>query len=202
MWVRVSMSDPSPLHLYLVKNLRGVLYFSMGASIEAELSWLKRKFKYRELGVSDTLGVEAGWSRLLSLPRIVDDVALDSLLQASRFVCPLVALKEESLGDFGGAVVASLKTSDKLGDKDLKFNLRLTNYAITDFYLKSIELAEKGNMEGRRKLAEKDLKRFWRVKPDPTGKTLIAYIDPLLIKGDIQSPTQKSLIPCFILDLE
>lgn len=196
------MSDPSPLHLYLVKNLRGVLYFSRGASIEAELRWLKRKFKYRELGVSDALGVEACWSKLLSLPRIVDDPALDSLLQASRFVCPLVVLKEKSLGDFGGAVVANLKTSDKLGDKDLKFNLRLVNYSITDFYLKSIELAEKGDLEGRKRLAEGDLKRFWRVKPDPTGRTLVAYVDPLLVRGDIQSPAQKSLVPCFILDLK
>lgn len=193
--------DPDPLHLYLVKNLRGVLYFSRGAPVEAELKWLKRKFKYRELGISDALKADVKWSRLLTLPRLVEDPPLDSLLQASRFVCPLIVLKEESLRDFGGAVVASLKTKEKLGDKELKFNLRLVNYAITDFYVKSIELAGRGDLDGRRALAEGDLKRFWRVKPDPAGRTLVAYVDPLLLKEDIQSPAQKSLVPCLVVDL-
>ncbi|MEM4447446.1 MAG: hypothetical protein QW461_09145 [Candidatus Jordarchaeales archaeon] len=195
------MSDPDPLHLYLVKNLRGILYFSREVSVDTELKWLKRKFKYRELGVSDTLKVDVKWGRLLTLPRVVDDPPLDSLLQASRFVCPLIVLKEESLRDYGGAVVASLKTREKLGDKELKFNLRLVNYAITDFYLKSIELAERGDIDGRRALAENDLKRFWRVKPDSEGRVLVAYVDPLLLKVDIQSPAQKSLVPCLVIDL-
>lgn len=195
------MSDPDPLHLYLVKNLRGVLYFSRETPVEAELKWLKKKFKYRELGISDALKADIRWGKLLTLPRIVDDPPLDSLLQASRFVCPIIVLKERSLRDFGRAVVASLRTKEKLGDKELKFNLRLVNYAVTDFYLKSIEIAEKGDLDGRRALAESDLKRFWRVKPDPEGRALIAYVDPILLKEDIQSPAQKSLIPCLVIDL-
>ncbi|MEM1513256.1 MAG: hypothetical protein QXN15_11940 [Candidatus Jordarchaeales archaeon] len=67
------MSDPDPLHLYLVKNLRGVLYFSKEATVEAELKWLKKKFKYRELGISDALKADIGWRKLLTLPRVVDD---------------------------------------------------------------------------------------------------------------------------------
>ncbi|MEM1658072.1 MAG: hypothetical protein QXX87_01680 [Candidatus Jordarchaeales archaeon] len=117
------MSDPDPLHLYLVKNLRGILYFSREVSVDTELKWLKRKFKYRELGVSDTLKVDVKWSRLLTLPRVVDDPPLDSLLQASRFVCPLIVLKEESLRDYGGAVVASLKTREKLGGQRVEVQL-------------------------------------------------------------------------------
>ncbi|MHA1606341.1 MAG: hypothetical protein ACTSWP_02185 [Candidatus Freyarchaeota archaeon] len=192
---------PGPLHLYLVKNLRGVIYFSKDVSPEAELNWLKRRFRYRELGVSEALGVKLGWRKIVILPKVDGNPVLDSLLQASRFVCPLIVLKEESLRDFDDAVVVSLKTLEELGDKELKFNLRLVNYSITDFYLKSIELAERSDMEGRRRLAEEDLKRFWRVKSDTTGKTLIAYIDPLLIKKDIRDPTQTSIIPCLILDL-
>jgi hypothetical protein len=167
-----------PLHLYLVKNLRGIIYFSRGVSPEAELEWLKRKFRYRELGVSETLKFEPKWKKLLTMPKMEENPVLDSLFQASKHVCPLIVLKEESLKDFEKAVVASLKTREKLGDKDLKFNLRLVNYAITDFYLKSIELTAKPDMAGRRRLAERDLKRFWRIKADAEGKTLIAYIDP------------------------
>ncbi|MEM3704206.1 MAG: hypothetical protein QXX79_07320, partial [Candidatus Bathyarchaeia archaeon] len=147
------------------------------------------------------LGFEAKWKKLLTLPRIAEDPVSDSLFQASMYVCPLIVLREESLNDFQNAIIASLKTKEKLSDKDLKFNLRLVNYAITDFYLKSIELAEKIDMAGRRRLAEKDLKRFWRIKADAEGETLIAYIDPLLMEKQIQNPTLKSLIPSIILDL-
>jgi len=187
--------------LYLVKNLRGILYFSRGVSLEKELEWLKRKFRYRELGVSETLKLELKWKKLLTLPKIVEKPALDSLLQASSFVCPLIILKEDGLKEFEKALVAALKTKEKLGDKDLKFNLRLVNYAITDFYTKSIELALKSDLAGRKRLAEKDLKRFWRIPEDKGGKTLVAYIDPLLMEsGTIQKPVHMSLIPSLILD--
>jgi hypothetical protein len=195
--------DEIPEHqrLYLVKNLRGIIYLSRGVSPEKELEWLKRKFRYRELGVSETLKLKLEWKKLLTLPKIVENPVLDSLIQASSFVCPLIILKEDSLKGFEKAVVATLKTREKLGDKDLKFNIRLVNYATTDFYLKSIELALQSDMEGRKKLAEKDLKRFWRVPENADGKTLIAYIDPLLIEGDIQKPVHMSLVPSLILDL-
>jgi hypothetical protein len=193
---------PEHQRLYLVKNLRGIVYLSRGVSPEKELEWLKRKFRYRELGVSETLKLELKWKKLLTLPKIVENPALDSLFQASSFVCPLVILKEDSLKDFEKAVVATLKTSERLGDKDLKFNLRLVNYAITDFYTKSIELALESDLAARKRLAEKDLKRFWRIPENASGKTLVAYIDPLLMdSGTIQKPVYMSLVPSLILDL-
>ncbi|MEM2202561.1 MAG: hypothetical protein QW595_02890 [Candidatus Bathyarchaeia archaeon] len=192
---------PEHQHLYLVKNLRGIIHLSKGVSPEKEVEWLKRKFRYRELGVSEALKIDLKWKKLLTLPKIVENPVLDSLLQASSFVCPLIILKEESLKDFEKAIVATLKTKEKLGDKDLKFNLRLVNYAITDFYTKSIELALQSDLAGRKKLAEKDLKRFWRIPEDAGGKTLVAYIDPLLIEGNLQKPVYMSLVPGLVLDL-
>ncbi|MEM2335954.1 MAG: hypothetical protein QXR79_00290 [Candidatus Bathyarchaeia archaeon] len=192
---------PEHQHLYLVKNLRGIIYLSRDVSPEKEVEWLKRKFRYRELGVSETLKLELKWKKLLTLPKIVDNPVLDSLILASSFVCPLIVLKEESLKDIENAVVASLKTKEKLGDKDLKFNLRLVNYAITDFYTKSIELALHSDLDGRKRLAEKDLKRFWRIPENTSGKTLIAYIDPLLVKSNLQKPVYMSLVPSLVLDL-
>ncbi|MEM3769763.1 MAG: hypothetical protein QXG76_01075 [Candidatus Bathyarchaeia archaeon] len=154
--------DEIPEHqrLYFVKNLRGIIYLSKGVSPEKELEWLKRKFRYRQLGVSETLKLDLSWKKLLTIPKMVENPVLDSLFQASSFVCPLITLKEESLKDFESAVVAVLKTRERLGDKDLKFNLRLVNYAITDFYIKSIELALQFDLAERKRLAEKDLKRF------------------------------------------
>ncbi len=195
--------DEIPEHqrLYFVKNLRGIIYLSRGVSSEKELEWLKRKFRYRELGISETLKLDLKWKKLLTLPITVENPVLDSLLQASSFVCPLIILKEDSLKDFENAVVATLKTKGKLGDKDLKFNLRLVNYAITDFYTKSIELALQSDLDERKRLAEKDLKRFWRIPVDADGKVLVAYIDPLLVKGDLQRPIYMSLVPSLVLDL-
>ncbi|MEM2093292.1 MAG: hypothetical protein QXE16_03305 [Candidatus Bathyarchaeia archaeon] len=188
-------------HLYLVKNLRGIIYFSEDFDVKQEISWLKSKFRYRELGASEILGIGSTWKKLLILPNIVENRELDSILQASRFLCPLIVLKEKSLEKLEEAIIARLKTKDKFSDRDLKFNIRLVNYAITDFYLKSLELAKALDMEGRKKLAEKDLKRFWRIKADEKGKTIIAYLDPLLIRKDIRDPIYMSIVPSMILDV-
>ncbi|MCX8176969.1 MAG: hypothetical protein N3F10_01535 [Candidatus Bathyarchaeota archaeon] len=195
------LTDNAARHFYLIKNIRGIIYFSEDVNIEQEISWLKRKFKYRELGASENLSISLMWRKLMILPKIVESRELDSILQASKFLCPLIVLKEKSLGGLEKAVTARLRTKDKLGDKDLKFNIRLVNYAITDFYLKSIELAKTLDIEGRKKLAERDLKRFWRIKPNEEGKTIIAYLDPLLISRDISDPIYMSLVPSIILDL-
>lgn len=196
--------DAEPLNLYLVKNLRGIIYFSRGVDPKAEIDWLKRKFRYREIGVSENLRtkLDQRWKALVVLPKIEDDEDVDSLFQASKFICPLIILKEESLNAFKNATIVSLKTKERLSDKYLKFNIRLVNYAITDFYLKSIELAKRSDMEGRRKIAEEDLKRFWRIKPSDEGKTLVAYVDPLLMKPKITNQIYMSLVPCLILDLQ
>ncbi|MEM3783651.1 MAG: hypothetical protein QXY88_01270 [Candidatus Bathyarchaeia archaeon] len=46
------------------------------------MDWLKKKFKYRELGVSETLGLELKWKKLLTLPKIDENPVVDSLFQA------------------------------------------------------------------------------------------------------------------------
>lgn len=195
------MQEIDPAYPYLVKNLRGIIYYSAKVNPEFEFKWLKKKFRYRELGISENLKLEKQWKKLITLPRIEANAALDSLLQASKFISPLLILKEESLIDFKDLIIAELKTGEKIDDKGLKFNLRLVNYSITDFYLKSIELGRQNNLSGRRKLAEKDLKRYWRVKASKGGKTLIAYIDPLLDEEIKLKMKNLSIIPSLILDL-
>jgi hypothetical protein len=194
------MKNDAVIDRYLIKNLRGIVYHSNNIDPKDEINWLKSKFKYRELGISENLKAYSKWKRLVVLPRIVQDAVLDSVLQASRFLCPLLVLKEQSLSSLENAIIARLRTNEKLSDKDLKFNIRLVNYAITDFYIKSIELGRQSNMESRKELAKKDLKRFWRIKTSEDGKTLIAYIDPLLMSREITDPTQMSIVPCLVLD--
>jgi len=154
------MQNDAVVDRYLIKNLRGIIYYSINTDPKDEISWLKRKFKYRELGISENLKAHSSWKRLVVLPRIVQDAVLDSVLQASKFLCPLLVLKEQSLSPLENAIVARIRTREKLSDKDLKFNIRLVNYAITDFYIKAIELGRQADVEGRRELAKNDLKRF------------------------------------------
>ncbi|MEM2908287.1 MAG: hypothetical protein QXP65_03720 [Candidatus Hadarchaeales archaeon] len=189
-----------PKYLCLVKNLRGVLYRSKGVKASRELEWLKRKFRYRWLAVSEGLGLTIEWKNLVVVPKLRDDLAIDSLFQASKFVCPLIVLKERSLRDFKKAVVSELKTEQELSDGDIKFNLRLVDYAITDFYVESIELGKSGKLAERVELARRDMKRFWRIKPSAEGRTVVAYIDPLLLERP-EEETLMSLIPCFVMDL-
>ncbi|MEM2925538.1 MAG: hypothetical protein QXJ68_07620 [Methanocellales archaeon] len=193
------MQEIDPTYPYLVKNLRGVIYYSKQVNPESELKWLKKKFRYRELGISENLKLKKQWKKLITLPKIEATPELDSLIQASKYICPLLILKEESLRDFKDLIIAELKTNE-IEEKALKFNLRLVNYSITDFYLKSIEFARQDNLSARRKLAEEDLKRFWRIKTSEKGKTLIAYIDPLLDKEIKLKIKNLSIIPSLILD--
>lgn len=190
----------TPTYLYLVKNLRGIIYFSEKVEVERELDWLRRKFRYRELGISENLKIEKTWKKLVVLPRIERDPVLDSLFQASSLLCPLIILKQESLKDFEKGIIAELRTKKKLNDRELKFSLRLVNYSITDFYLRAIKLGKNFNLDERKKLAEKELKRFWRVKKSEEGRVLIVYIDPLLMKRKIKDPLHLSIIPSLILD--
>ncbi|MEM0488738.1 MAG: hypothetical protein QXT06_02030 [Candidatus Bathyarchaeia archaeon] len=197
------MLDPiEPHYLQLVKNLRGIIFFSESVSPDTELKWLRRKFKYRELGFSETLKLGISWRKAIPLPKIVNDSALDSLLQASLYICPLLILKKESLNAYMDAVIACIRTKQQLSDKDLKFNIRLVNYSITDFYLDAINLALKGDLDGRRKLADRDLKRFWRIKHEADGTPLIVYIDPLLMGGRLENPIFMSLIPAIVIDFQ
>ena len=188
--------DPEFLHL--VKNLRGVLYFS--SEREKELEWLKRKFRYRELGISELLHRPEKWRKLVTLPRLKDDPILDTLSLANRYIAPVIFLGGDSLRPFRKAVIVELKTKQKFNDKELKFNLRLVDYAITDFYVKAIELAKAGKLEERKKLAESDLKRFWRVKADPKGYTFVGYLEPL--RFEELKRESLSLLPFLVLDLE
>lgn len=87
------------LRLQPLKNLRGIIYFS-GREPQEELEWLKKKFKYRMLGISEKLKIKRKWKNLIFLPKIEDDLALDSVLQASLFISLLIVLKAKKFKRF------------------------------------------------------------------------------------------------------
>ena len=191
----------SPEYLYLVKNLRGIIYFSDKSKVEKEIEWLKRKFRYRKLGIAKSLKEKSKlklWSKLeiLSLPFEVNlklNSEIESMLLASSFLSPLLILKEETLIKLSSFLILKLKTKEVLDDRELKRNIRLVNYSITDFYLKAIKADKKEKV----KIAREDLKRFWRIKESKEGKSIIVYVDPKL---EVKHEVYRSIIPCVILD--
>jgi hypothetical protein len=188
-------------HLALAKNLRGIVYFNPKLDVENEVGWLKRKFRYRDLGVGKSLADKSGCQKFRVIDMGWDErkLEVEAVKLASAFVSPLFVLKAESLKDFEkqGVLLAEIKIKEKLNDVELKRNLRLVNYSITDFYEESIELAKKRDFEGRKLLVEKDMRRFWRLKPESSGRTLIFYLEPMkLIDGD---SIFLSLIPGIVI---
>jgi len=188
-------------YLYLVKNLRGIIYFSDKSKAEKEIEWLKRKFRYRKLGIAKSLKEKSKlklWDKLeiLSLPFEVNlklNSEIESMLLASSFLSPLLILKEETLTKLSNFLILGLKTKEVLDDRELKRNIRLANYSITDFYLKAIKADRKEKV----KIAREDLKRFWRIKESKEGKSIIVYLDPKL---EVKHEVYRSIIPCVILD--
>jgi len=122
----------SPEYLYLVKNLRGIIYFSDKSKVEKEIEWLKRKFRYRKLGIAKSLKEKSKlklWSKLeiLSLPFEVNlklNSEIESMLLASSFLSPLLILKEETLIKLSSFLILKLKTKEVLDDRELKRNIR------------------------------------------------------------------------------
>jgi len=196
----------TPNTIFLLKNLRGIIYFSQGVNVEREIKWLKKKFRYRHLGIVKDLATEVKpWKKLaiLEVPHKikVKNVALKSALLASFFATPLLILRKESLGDFGKYIVAYV-TSDHLNEVEMKRNIRLANYAITDFYVKMLKLAEANDLKGRKEIVRRDVKRFWRLRGE---KIVVAvYIDVMKEKKLLKRKVPLyylCMVPAVIVDL-
>ena len=189
-------------HLALVKNLRGIIYFNPALEVKKEIDWLKKKFKYRDLGIGKTLAEKSKLPQIFKVLDLLKErrVEIEAIKLASAFVSPLIVLKEKSLKDFEDLIIEKIKIKEKLNDRELKRNLRLINYSITDFYQESIELAKKKDLKGRKELIKKDLKRFWRLKFEKRGKAFIFYLDPL--KKIEAEPIFLSLIPGLVIQID
>ena len=91
-------------------------------------------------------------------------------------------------------------TSSTLMETEVKRNIRLVNYAIIDFYTETIKFAKERNLEKRREIVKKDLKRFWRLKE---GKGVaVIYVDVLKAGISLKNIPENcfSIVPCVIID--
>ena len=148
------------LHIYaaLVKNLRGVIYSCLsGEELAERLSWLKKRFRYRRLGVTPSLlrahGEIAGrfmgsplvelrnpfpgLEELLSAYEELTDLSpavLEAYCYSSIFVSPLLVLGQDCARELAPLVVDAVRVGRELTDKDYKLHMRIADYTVLDFY--------------------------------------------------------------------
>ncbi|AEA46095.1 hypothetical protein [Archaeoglobus veneficus] len=182
---------------WLIKNLRGVLYFKEDQTI---VDFVAKKFRYRNVGVPRWLAEEIG-EKIEKKPFVKIDYPFEDVRQfveslnpspevetialASCYLCPVLtsardyrelkpfAINEVYVGEIGD-----------IGDKDLKLHLRIADYSVTDFYVWATtalyESVKHGKLEEhikeRAERIKKDKKRYWRVAKE-SGDTFIAYLD-------------------------
>lgn len=199
------MIDISPA---VVKNLRGVVYYKPGMDISEYVKYLKQAFRYRNLGIHESLAAGLGKPfvalkcpfRMRKPPR-VDRLAFESLAIALFYVSPLVILGAESAEALEPFKIFAIKTSVQEDGRTRKLHLRVCDYSVIDWYPKLVALGKAGELKKRLEFIKQDgEKRFWRLKPYE-GKDRIVYYDLL---GRIKNPPHEALynvVPGYILEL-
>ncbi len=190
----------------LFKNLRGVVLFPKEPD-EEKMKWLARKHRYRRLGVAPSFSPVVERPALKKSPFVTlsfpaeelerfseilskraERYVAESLILSCCYSSPLIVTDEGLFENLKPFTLWSLRSNERLGEKDLIFHLRVASYVIIDFFGLAKEAYEalgdpkrlKKCCEKRRKASERDgRKRFWRIPEDPNGKIICAYLDLL-----------------------
>ncbi len=210
--------------LYLVKNLRAVAF--LDSSIDAEenlalLKWLGVRYRNRRVGFCGVLNVNSFpidiRKRLARPPfvplfvpneimemgsnfRLMEDNLWQQMLAAAFYVSPLVGvLSNNTLVENHPACIWSSGALGVADDRDRKFNIRLGDYAMTDFLqdLLPATLNRIANLpaddqkrtllaERLQRAVEDGRKRYWRLfessaatEGESEENIAIYYLDPL-----------------------
>ncbi|HDO19182.1 MAG TPA: hypothetical protein ENG74_00475 [Thermoplasmatales archaeon] len=191
----------------IVKNLRGVLYWSG----KSDIKWLLSRFRYRYLGVPPSLVsnfpkrknlVPLAYPNdsVLKVRELFSDFLKEEVAEvlclSSAYISPVIT---DDLDGFRDVVVAEIKTSKEMTDRDWKLHMRIADYSTLDFYVWSTENAISSIKEkridkaikDRQMMVTRDTKRYWRICEND-GRTVFAYLDPLKIIYD------KGLVDVFV----
>lgn len=150
----------------LVKNLRGVVLLDPSEpGVESSLSWLVKRFKYRNLGVAPAL-LDKHRERLarylngkpfrelvLPVPSLEEVPRLlagalgvpvelaELLVYASTYVSPALLIGERYLEGAAKLAVGSVKVCREMDTASWKLHLRIADYTVLDFYEKCVDEA-------------------------------------------------------------
>jgi len=155
-----------PRYVSLLKNLRAVIFFDPSKIPKDELGWIKRKYRYRSIGISQALlealpnetklffdskpfkVLDHPVSETKELTEIVSKhrkgepvYIFDSLVLASCYVNPILVLRRDSFQLFEPFASWHMTSTAELPDLEIKRNLRIVSYAILDFHEKNIRKA-------------------------------------------------------------
>lgn len=211
--------QPWNQYLYLVVNVKGIVLAEAPFLSETLIQLLSRKFRYRKIGVVWGEGKkDSSFPRLraepfvelpfpfdrsalgIDSPGLLQDVVLKCLMFCGVYLSPWISLfnRQYSSGVLSDRPRPFSLENLRLDDADLKFNLRLGDYIMTDvahhFMQQVYERLFRESSIAQEKLErfmalrfqaiqEDGKTRFWRLleNPTPGNKYTLAihYIDPL-----------------------
>jgi len=147
------------LYAALVKNLRGVVVFrELSSSVLERVEWLRRRFRYRDLGLPplilekhrSSLGKYLGGkpfqalyypvehyrelTRILSTATSLPLELCEAVVLSSLYISPLLVLDEELSHTVVEKGVTTVRYSKELSVSDWKLHLRIADYTILDMY--------------------------------------------------------------------
>ena len=146
-------------YVRLLKNLRAVAFLDPDLPVPIEeIKWLKRKFRYRNIGISESLvaalkdeakefflnrpfeplkpplfEIEEFSRLILEIESAAPEYVIESLILTSCYVNALVVLGRDSFPIFNPFIAWVMKSTIELPESEVKRNLRIIGYAITDF---------------------------------------------------------------------
>jgi len=171
-----------PEYVRLLKNLRAVAFLDPDVQLPLEeIKWLKRKYRYRSVGVSESLitalNVEAKEffhdrpfeilrSPLLEIEKFlriilevkseIPEYVVESLILTSCYVNALIVLGRKSLPILNPFTAWTMKSTAELPEIEVKRNLRIIGYAMIDFHSENSEKAYKALRGIAEKIREKE----------------------------------------------
>jgi len=171
-----------PEYVSLLKNLRAVIFLDPDVQLPIEeIKWLKRKYKYRSVGVPESLiaalkaevkeifhsrpfeilrspllEIEKFLRIILEVGSEVPEYVVESLILTSCYVNALIVLGRKSLSILNPFMAWTMKSTAELPEIEVKRNLRIIGYAIIDFHRENSEKAYKALKEIAEKIREKE----------------------------------------------
>ncbi|RKY83012.1 hypothetical protein DRQ09_10735 [candidate division KSB1 bacterium] len=205
--------------IYIVRNLKG-FYLPDKISLQEDIKFLKKRFRYRRIGVLSThlkefdIYVEKPLYVInpedfpfsieySGVPQVVEDILpFSSLFMLPVLASPLLRDRVEKL------FVWSVHFQRSLTSSEFRFNLRLLTYFTVDMAEKYASMfKDKINFKELKSSEEiiKDAeKRFWRFKKETLeGPVRLGIIDPLqYIDETIKGENLAFTLPSGIIFIE
>ncbi len=122
-----------------------------------------------------------------------NELFVESIVFSSIYISPLMLLSNKYLDIVEKYSIETINICRELSIRDWKLHLRIADYTILDSYEETVQYSieylenidkpsvSRKVFEERRKLVERDSKRYWRIKCSEGQNIFLHYLDPLLL---------------------